>query len=81
MKLLLDHHLSPRLVKRLANLFPESNHIYPLNLDKADDFEIWEFAKENNFIIVTKDADFSDLSTRAEIVSIDEAETRPLGSV
>lgn len=62
MKLLFDHHLSPRLVDRLADLFPDSNHVYSLNLDEADDYEIWEFAKENKFTIITKDADFSDLS-------------------
>lgn len=58
MKLLFDHHLSPRLVGRLADLFPNSNHVYPLNLDEADDYEIWDFAKQNNFTIITKDAVF-----------------------
>lgn len=26
----------------------------------ADDLDLWEFAKERDFVIVTKDADFSD---------------------
>lgn len=62
MKLLFDHHLSPKLVKRLANLYPESNHVYPLGLDQAEDKDIWEYARRESFLVVTKDADFSDLS-------------------
>ncbi|MFB2971179.1 DUF5615 family PIN-like protein [Aerosakkonema sp. BLCC-F183] len=27
MKLLFDHNLSPRLVNRLADIFPDSNHV------------------------------------------------------
>ncbi len=62
MKLLFDQNLSPRLVKLLADLFPESNHVFPLGLDEADDTEVWEYARENEFTLVTKDADFGDLS-------------------
>lgn len=62
MKLLFDQNLSPRLASLLADLFPNSNHVFPLGLDTIDDSEIWEFAKANDFVLVTKDADFSDLS-------------------
>ncbi len=62
MKLLFDHHLSPRLINRLADLYPESNHVYPLGLGEAEDKDIWEHARREGFLIVTKDADFSDLS-------------------
>jgi predicted nuclease of predicted toxin-antitoxin system len=60
-KLLYDHHLSPRLVKSLADIYPNSNHVYRLGLDQADDKDIWEHARREGFLIVTKDADFSDL--------------------
>lgn len=63
MKLLFDHQLSPRLVKSLADIYPDSNHVYPLGLDKADDKTIWQRARDEGFLIVTKDADFSDLCT------------------
>jgi len=33
MKLLLDQNLSPRLVKRLSDLYPNSSHVYPLGID------------------------------------------------
>jgi predicted nuclease of predicted toxin-antitoxin system len=61
MKLLFDQNLSPSLINRLADLFPDSNHVFPLGLDYADDRKIREYAGQNDFIIVTKDADYSDL--------------------
>lgn len=61
MKLLFDHNLSPRLIKSLSDIYPDSNHVYPLGLDEARDPEIWEYARREGFLIVTKDADFSDL--------------------
>ncbi|MFB2937834.1 DUF5615 family PIN-like protein [Aerosakkonemataceae cyanobacterium BLCC-F154] len=54
MKLLFDHNLSPRLVNRLADIFPNSNHQVP-------DREVWQYARDSNFIIVTKDADFNEI--------------------
>jgi predicted nuclease of predicted toxin-antitoxin system len=61
MKLLFDHNLPPSLVVRLSDLFPNSQHLYPLELDRASDLEIRDYARDNDFVIVTKDADFSDL--------------------
>lgn len=61
MKLLFDHNLSPSLVVRLADLFPQSQHVYPLGLDRASDLQIREHARQDSFLIVTKDVDFSDL--------------------
>lgn len=61
MKLLFDHNLSPRLVRSLADIYPDSNHVYPLRLDQVSDREIWEYARREGFLVVTKDSDFSDL--------------------
>ena len=61
MKLLFDQNLSPKLVKRLADLYPDSNHVYDLGIDRSNDKELREYARLKNFVIVTKDADFSDL--------------------
>lgn len=55
MKLLFDHNLSPRLVNRLKDLYPNSNHLFNLGLDTAEDSFIWQYACDNNFTIVTKD--------------------------
>jgi predicted nuclease of predicted toxin-antitoxin system len=62
MKLLFDQNLSPRLVKRLADLFPGSSHMQSEGLDCASDDQIWDHARLNGFAIVTKDADYNNLS-------------------
>ena len=62
MKLLFDHNLSPKLIDALVDEFPDSEHVYRLDMDESEDTEIWQFAKENDFILVTRDADFGDLS-------------------
>lgn len=62
MKLLFDQNLSPRLVARLADTFPDSQHVFQLGLERAADEDIWTYARDHAFSIVTKDADFSELS-------------------
>jgi len=62
MNLLFDQNLSPRLVDRLEDLYPNSTHVRDVGLDRALDRAIWSFAAENGFTIVTKDADFGELS-------------------
>jgi predicted nuclease of predicted toxin-antitoxin system len=62
MKLLFDQNLTPNLVERLENLYPESIHVSYQDLDRAPDIEIWEYAHKNNYLIVSKDSDFSELS-------------------
>jgi predicted nuclease of predicted toxin-antitoxin system len=64
MKLLLDQNLSPKLVMALQDAFPNSSHVSTHGLGTADDLAVWEFAKTNGFVIVTKDADFPELSVR-----------------
>jgi len=61
LKLLFDQNLSPKLVKHLADLYPDSNHVYQIGIDRASDKETREYARREDFVIVTKDADFSDL--------------------
>ena len=61
-KLLFDQNLSPKLVKRLCDFYPNSNHLELIGLGTAEDTLVWEHAKDNNFVVVTKDADFADLS-------------------
>ena len=58
MKLLFDQNLSPRLVRRLDDLFPGSLHVRTVGLREAADRLIWRYATEHGFVIVSKDADF-----------------------
>lgn len=62
MKLLFDQNLSPRLVERLTDIFPNSTHVYLKGLNRATDDEVWKWAQKHEFTIVTKDADFNELS-------------------
>src|SRR6185437_16029378 len=62
MKLLFDQNVSPKLVNRLADLFPGSSHVQSAGLDCASDDQIWEYARQNGFAIVTKDEDYNNLS-------------------
>ena len=57
MRLLFDENLSPELVRLLADLFPESVHVRDVGLKSADDPVVWEYAKDNLLIIVSKDSD------------------------
>jgi predicted nuclease of predicted toxin-antitoxin system len=61
-KLLFDQNISPRLVLRLADIYPLASHVSLAGLDRATDDEVWAYAEANTFVIVTKDADFSDVS-------------------
>ena len=63
MKLLIDQNLSDQLVTQLADLFPNSIHVKAVALDTATDTELWNYARDNDFIIVSKDVDFSNRST------------------
>ncbi len=61
MKLIIDHHLSYKLVDRLKELFPDSTAVRSEGMAEADDRAIWEFAKAQHYTILTKDADFYDI--------------------
>lgn len=58
MKLLLDENLSDRIIARIIDLYPDSTHVKTLALIQSEDVMIWEYAKANNFVIVSKDSDF-----------------------
>lgn len=62
MRLLFDQNLSHRLVGELAGEFPESVHVGSLGLDTATDQEIWDYAGEHGYVIVSKDSDFRQLA-------------------
>jgi len=59
MKLLFDENLSPKLPGLLVAKFPGSQHVRELGLKGRTDEEIWRYAGDNGFAIVSKDKDFS----------------------
>ena len=58
MKLLLDENLSSQIIRKIIDLYPDSAHVKNLALKSTDDSIVWEYAKTNDFVIVSKDADF-----------------------
>jgi predicted nuclease of predicted toxin-antitoxin system len=61
-KLLFDENLSFKLCRQLDDLFPGSNQVRLLGLERANDRAIWDFAKTNEFALVTLDADFVEMA-------------------
>ena len=62
MKLLVDENLAPRLAIDLSDLFPGSTHVLSVGLGGTSDSAIWDFARQHEFIFLTKDKDFANLS-------------------
>ena len=62
MKLLFDQNLSEQLVMLLDDLFPESTHVKTVGLETGTDAEIWDYAHQNDYFIVSKDIDFRNRS-------------------
>jgi len=61
-KLLFDENLSRKLIALLAELYPGSAHVSEFDLLERPDREIWDFALQGDFVIVTNDADFYELA-------------------
>jgi predicted nuclease of predicted toxin-antitoxin system len=62
MKLLFDQKLSFRLCRLLSDLFPDSNQVRLVGLERAIDRDVWIYAQANEFCIVTQDSDYADMS-------------------
>ena len=58
MRLLFDHNLYPRLIRLLCDVYTECTHVHHLGMDTASYTEIWNYAAEQGFTIVSKEADF-----------------------
>lgn len=62
MKLLFDQNISYRITKILSKSFPAAKHISQVGLLDTSDMEIWEYARQHEYSIVTFDSDYYDLS-------------------
>jgi predicted nuclease of predicted toxin-antitoxin system len=61
-KLLFDENLSPKLAINLNSLFPNSQHVDRIGLGGASDDKVWDYTKDNGYLLISKDADFYDKS-------------------
>lgn len=62
MRLLFDQNISFRITKKLIDLFPDCKHVSDCGLMACDDPDIWEYARKNDYSIVTFDSEFYDIS-------------------
>lgn len=62
MRLLLDENLSRRIVPFIQDTYSGSTQVTWLGLEQASDEVIRQYAIDNDFIIVTKDADFYEMN-------------------
>jgi predicted nuclease of predicted toxin-antitoxin system len=61
-RLFFDENLSPRPVRLLAAVYPESQHVELVGLRGRPDIELWQYAARNDVALVSKDNDFRQLS-------------------
>ncbi len=62
MKFLIDENLSDKLVARLEAMYPGTKHVKHVQLTSHADADLWEFARKDEFIILTQDDDFVEMS-------------------
>ncbi|WP_026946353.1 DUF5615 family PIN-like protein [Algoriphagus marincola] len=59
MKLLFHQNISPKILKLLPSQLSNSQQV---GLENSSDMEIFQYARKNNYTIVTFDSDFIDLN-------------------
>lgn len=62
MKLLFDHHLSHRLVDKLADVYPDSSQTRLLHFSRSNDSDLWWYARTHGYVLVTKDEDLPEFA-------------------
>lgn len=62
MRLLLDENLSRRVIPSIIDIYPDSSQVALLGLEGYDDRGLWEYAKQHDYVLVTQDSDFHEMS-------------------
>jgi predicted nuclease of predicted toxin-antitoxin system len=66
MKLLIDQNISNRMVNSISDIFPGSKHVLGLSLNDASDTELWEYALENDFALISTEEQMFDRNIVSE---------------
>jgi len=61
-KLLFDENISHRLVDRMSDMYPGSQHVRQLGMKSSPDRIVLGYAGLMDMVLVTKDGDFDDLA-------------------
>ena len=68
MKILIDQNISHRVIPHIQAEFQNVEHVRNLGLTDANDFQIFQFARKNQFdVIFTLDEDFNNLQLEHSI--------------
>ena len=59
---LLDQNLSHFLKSMLQDVFQQMHHLKDFDMISSSDKKIWDFARAENYTIITKDSDFYQMS-------------------
>ncbi len=66
MKFLVDNQLPPALARFIeTDLGGEATHVADVDLREASAAEVWRYATANDFVLVSKDEDFTHMSLRS----------------
>jgi predicted nuclease of predicted toxin-antitoxin system len=57
---LIDAQLPPALARWIGSQGHQATHVFEVGLQAADDEPIWEYAREQKAVVVSKDEDFVD---------------------
>jgi Domain of unknown function (DUF5615) len=44
-----DENVSRRLLRELADMFPDSGHVTAVGLERAADRDVWQFSRDNGY--------------------------------
>ena len=61
-RFLVDAQLPPGLARRLVECGNDALHIDDTDMREATDRDIWKFAVQNEYVVITKDVDFVNLA-------------------
>lgn len=61
MKFLVDQNLPPALARWLTAQGHASQHVTDVQMTDSHDWDIWKYAAQNEYVIISKDEDFSTL--------------------
>ena len=58
MRVLIDANLPPALATWIREHGADADHVFKLGLERASDVELWDLAKANGAVLISKDEDF-----------------------
>lgn len=66
MKFLVDNQLPAALARFLSDTGTECQHVLDVGLAQTSDAEIWRYAAEGEFVLISKDEDFFHRAARPD---------------